>query len=242
MTEPLEENRRGNDLSQSARINRRAGRAQKRTGNWSGNFSPNRDIGIRPSDRAKIQDADGHRCRRSERIRDAVGELNGSGRTLVITPHPGEIVATDGLDHRRDSSQPYRSRTQICSRGRADRRFERPSHVNSVAERRRLGKPPQASGNGNRRYRRHTHRDGSRPDRATSAARIRGNCPSRLPAWASRRLSLRKLGRKFPGRHRLNPLPSRKLSPMQEKPPTKKFFFKPEGSTLRRWPHISVGM
>ncbi len=97
-------------------------------------------------------------------------DLNGSGRTIVITPHPGEMARLLGStvgDVQRDrlnAARTFAREHQLIVVLKGDRTLI------AHAGRHSLGEPDWEPGNGDWRYWRHSHRDDRRPPGPTSKA------------------------------------------------------------------------
>jgi NAD(P)H-hydrate epimerase len=112
---------------------------------------------------------------------EAADTLNGHGRTLVITPHPGEMSRLTG----RSVGE---IQANLCARTRLDRRVEGPSYVDRVTRWLRLGESYRQPRHGHRRHGRRSHRSGGWPDRATSTGRSRRDCARGLSSRIGGRL------------------------------------------------------
>ncbi len=112
--------------------------------------------------------------------------LNGRGRSLVITPHPGEMARLASSTIPCGTEGSHQRRSHIRPRTRIDRGAEGTSHADRAARWHSLGEHHRQSGHGNRRHGRHPHRNGVRPDRAKSRAR-RGSSHRRSSSPRSRR-------------------------------------------------------
>ncbi len=87
-------------------------------------------------------------------------ELNGKGRNVVITPHPGEMARLTRIDSRRSAARPHQRRPHLRPRTRIDRGAEGASHADCAARRNGLGEHDGKSGHGHRRHGRHPDRNG----------------------------------------------------------------------------------
>ena len=129
-------------------------------------------------------------------------ELNGKGRSLVITPHPGEMARLAASTIARSTAGSHQRRSHLRPRTRTDRGAERASHADRAARRHGLGEHHRQSRHGNRRHGRHPHRHGRRFDRAKSSAHRGSSHCCRSSPRSCRRRGPRKHGRTFAGRNR----------------------------------------
>ena len=85
--------------------------------------------------------------------------LDGSGRTLVLTPHPGEMARLTGLTIAADRGRPHRSGAQLCHGTQADPGAEGMAHAHCASRWANRGEYQRQPGDGQGRQRRHPHRN-----------------------------------------------------------------------------------